>query len=190
MSSPSPPGPTSDPGSCAGPAPKTRLRALSSPRGSRIPGLSPGMRVAPNPRTLTGWFGASPRVLRVPLRAFLRFPVCPLSYSPSSAFLGLPFVRHSPVYSLWPLPGYGSPWFPPGPLPLGTSDGSAAAKRFCAHWSRPAGTKVTSSAATTSLGSRDPSPPGWIISKHLRGCAANITKARRFPSPRMNQLTG
>ena len=55
------------------------------------------MRVAPNPRTLTGWFGASPHGLRFPLRAFLRFPVCPPSSSPSSAFLGFPFVRRSPV---------------------------------------------------------------------------------------------
>jgi hypothetical protein len=45
----------------------------------------------------------------VPLRAFLRFPVCPPGPSPSSAFLWFPFVRRSPVCSLRPLPGFGSP---------------------------------------------------------------------------------
>ena len=44
----------------------------------RIPGLSPG------------WSGASPHVLRFPLRAFLRFPVCPPGSPPSSAFPGFP----------------------------------------------------------------------------------------------------
>ena len=35
------------------------------------------MGAAPNPRILTGWFGASSHGLRFPVRAFLRFPVCP-----------------------------------------------------------------------------------------------------------------
>ena len=67
------------------------------------------MRAAPDPRILTGWSGASPHVLRYPLRAFLRFPVCPPGSSPSSAVPRFPFVRRSPVRSLRPLPGSGSP---------------------------------------------------------------------------------
>src|SRR5208283_5935622 len=85
-----------------------------------LPGLSPYVRAAPNPRALTGRFGASSHVLRSPLQAFLRFPVvCPPVLSPSSASSGfpsagvlwfLPFGRHCPV----PFP-FG---FPPGSLPL------------------------------------------------------------------------
>ena len=76
------------------------------------------MRAAPNPRTLTGRSGASSHVLRFPPRAFLRFPGCPPGSSPSSAFLWFPFVRRSPVRSLRPLPGSGSPRFPSGfPFP-------------------------------------------------------------------------
>jgi len=67
------------------------------------------MRAAPDPRTVTGWSGASPHVLRFPLWAFLRFPVCPPGSSPSPAVLWFPFVRRSPVRSLRPLPGSGSP---------------------------------------------------------------------------------
>ena len=85
-----------------------------------LPGLSPYVRAAPNPRALTGRFGASPHVLRSPLQAFLRFPVvCPPVLPlrpPSSGFPSadvlwfLPFGRHCPV----PFP-FG---FPPGSLPL------------------------------------------------------------------------
>ena len=76
------------------------------------------MGAAPNPRALTGRSGASSHVLRFPLRAFLRFPGCPPGSSPSSAFLWFPFVRRSPVRSLRPLPGSGSPRFPSGfPFP-------------------------------------------------------------------------
>ena len=63
----------------------------------------------PKSPALTGWSGASPHVLRFPLRAFLRFPVCPPGSSPSPAVLWFPFVRRSPVRSLRPLPGSGSP---------------------------------------------------------------------------------
>jgi len=47
------------------------------------------MGAAPNPRILTGWFGASSHGLRFPVRAFLRFPVCPAGF--------LPFARLLPV---------------------------------------------------------------------------------------------
>ena len=115
------------------------------------------MRAAPDPRILTGWSGASPHVLRFPLRAFLRFPVCPPGCSPSSAVLWFPFVRRSPVRSLRPLPGSGSPSVSLRvPFPLSNLHLSAAARRFRRRWSRAAGTNVTSSAATTPLGSRDP----------------------------------
>ncbi len=76
------------------------------------------MGAAPNPRALTGRSGASSHGLRFPLRAFLRFPGCPPGSSPSSAVLWFPFVRRSPVRSLRPLPGSGSPRFPSGsPFP-------------------------------------------------------------------------
>ncbi len=53
----------------------------------------------------------------VPLRAFLRFPVCPPGSSPSPAFLWFPVVRRSPVRLLRPLPGFRFPFgFPPGSL--------------------------------------------------------------------------
>src|SRR6266704_4144355 len=115
------------------------------------------MRAAPNPRTLTGWSGASPHVLRFPVRAFLRFPVCPPGPSPSSAFLWFPSVRRSPVCFPSAVARFRFPFgVPPGPFPLSNLHGSAAAGRVRRRWSRAAGTKVTSSAATPSLGSRDP----------------------------------
>jgi hypothetical protein len=115
------------------------------------------MRAAPRPRTLTGWSGASSHVLRFPRRAFLRFPVCPPGSSPSSAVLWFPFVRRSPVRSLRPLPGSGSPSVSlQVPFPLSNLHLSAAARRFRRRWSRAAGTNVTSSAATTPLTPRDP----------------------------------
>jgi hypothetical protein len=88
----------------------------------------------------------------VPLRAFLRFPVCPPGPSPSPAFLWFPFVRRSPVWSLRPLPGSGSPSVSLRvPFPLSNLHVSAAVRRFRRRWSRAAGTKVTSPAATTPL---------------------------------------
>ncbi len=68
-----------------------------------LPGLSPYVRAAPNPRALTGRFGASSHVLRSPLQAFLRFPVvCPpvLPLRPPSS--GFPFGRRPLVPSLRP----------------------------------------------------------------------------------------
>jgi hypothetical protein len=92
------------------------------------------MRAAPDPRILTGWSGASPHVLRFPLRAFLRFP----------------FVRRSPVRSLRPSPGFRVPFgVPPVSLPLGNLHDSSAGGRFRRRWSRAARAKVTSPAATT-----------------------------------------
>ena len=89
------------------------------------------MRAAPDPRALTRVVWASPHVLRFPLRAFLRFPVCPPGSSPSSAFLWFPFVRRSPVRSLRPLPGSGSPSVSLRvPFPLSNLHLSAAARRF------------------------------------------------------------
>jgi len=113
------------------------------------------MRAAPNPRILTGRFGASPHVLGVPQRAFLRFPVCPPvppRRPPSAGFppagdlrLG-PFGRHCRFR------------FPVGSLrvavPLSTVQRSAATARFRGRWSRTAGTNVISAAATASPGPR------------------------------------
>jgi len=97
-------------------------------------------------------------------RAFLRFPVCPPGSSPSSAVLWFPFARRSPVRSLRPLPGSGSPSVSLRvPFPLSNLHLSAAARRFRRRWSRAAGTNVTSSAATT---------PRWALSVllcHLPG---------------------
>ncbi len=140
-----------------------RKPPVASPAGSSSspdPGAAlpvPEMRAAPNPRALTGRSGASSHVLRVSPRAFLRFPGCPPGSSPSSAFLWFPFVRRSPVRSLRPLPSSGSPSVSLRvPFPLDNLHVSAAAGRFRRRRSRAAGTKVTSSAATTSPGSRDP----------------------------------
>ena len=121
---------------------RQRCRKCMRPQ---IPGLSPG------------GLGPHHTVLRFPLRAFLRFPGCPPGSSPSSAFLWFPFVQRPPVRSLRPLPGSGSPSVSLRvPFPLSNLHVSAAAARFRRRWSRAAGTKVTSSAANTSPGSRDP----------------------------------
>ena len=104
----------------------------------RIPGLSPGRS------------GASPHVLRFPRRAFLRLPVCPPGSPPSSAIPWFPFVRRSPVRSLRPWPGSGSPSVPLRvPFPLGNLHANAAAQRFRRRWSPAAGTKVISPAAAS-----------------------------------------
>jgi hypothetical protein len=93
-------------------------------------------------------WGLTARPPGSPRRAFLRFPVCPPGSSPSPAFLWFPFVRRSPVRSLRPLPGSGSPSVSlRGPFPLSDLHGSAAARRFRRPWSRAAGAKVTSNAA-------------------------------------------
>ena len=126
-----------------------------------------------------------------PLRAFLRFPVCPPGPSPSSAFFWFPFVRRSPVCSLRPLLGFRFPFgFPLGSLPLSNLHVSAAVRRFRRRWSRAAGTKVTSPAATTSPGSRDP-PALQMGSGWARWDVATespVTSGReRRTSPRPNR---
>ena len=115
------------------------------------------MRAAPDPRALTGWSGASPHVLRFSPAGFP-----PVSRLPAGFF---PFVRR-PLVSLRPAFSGSFPsavarfrfpfGFPPGSLPLSNLHVSAAVRRFRRRWSRAAGTNVTSSAATTPLGSRDP----------------------------------
>ena len=126
-------------------------------RGTRRPPrtvpAAPQMRAAPNPRTLTGWSGASPSRPPVPLWALLRFPVCPPGSSPSSAVLWFPFVRRSPVRSLRPFARFRFRSVSLRvPYPLSNLHVSAAARRFRKRWSPAAGTKVTSSAATTVTG--------------------------------------
>ena len=92
----------------------------------------------------------------VPLRAFLRFPVCPPGSPPSPAVPGLPssgVLRFGP-FGRCPVPVLRR--FPSGFPSLSDLHVSAAAGRFRRRRSRAAGTKVTSPAATTSPGSRDP----------------------------------
>ena len=92
----------------------------------------------------------------VPLRAFLRFPVCPPGSPPSPAVPGLPssgVLRFGP-FGRCPVPVLRR--FPSGFPSLSNVHVSAAAGRFRRRRSRAAGTKVTSPAATTSPGSRDP----------------------------------
>ncbi len=86
---------------------------------------------APDPRTLTGWTGASPHVLRFPRRAFLRVSRLPAGFFP---FLRLPLVSLRQAFS-GSVPSavarFRFPFgFPPGSLPLSDLHGSAAAWRF------------------------------------------------------------
>ena len=92
----------------------------------------------------------------VPLRAFLRFPVCPrvLPLRPLSS--GFPSSGVLRFVSFGRCPGSGSLRFPSWFPSASNAYASAAARRFRRRWSRAAGTKVTSSAATTSPGSRGP----------------------------------
>ncbi len=139
----------------------------------QIPGLSPG---GLGPHLTSSGF---------PLRAFLRFPVCPPGSSPSPAFLWLPFVRRSPVRSLRPLPGSGSPSVSLRvPFPLSNLHLSAAARRFRRRWSRAAGTNVTSSAATT---------PRWALSVllcHLPGLPRTAAGSSSRGTPGMASIAG
>ncbi len=105
------------------------------------------MGAAPNPRILTGWFGASshglrfppagfPPVSRLPARALPLRPPC--SGFPSPGVLRFrPFGRCCPVR------------FPSVslrvPFPLSNLHVSAAARRICGRESRAGATKVTSS---------------------------------------------
>ena len=143
------------------------------------------MRAAPNPRTLTGWFGASPHVLRFPPAGFP-----PVSRLPAGSlpFVRLPLVSLRPAFSgLFPsaVARFRFPFgFPPGSLPLSNLHVSAAVRRFRRRWSRAAGTKVTSPAATTSPGSRDPPAlqmgSGWEARvQGPRAVAANLYQGSR-----------
>ena len=120
------------------PGPSQRHRRCVRPQ---IPGLSPG-GLGP------------PHVLRFPCGLSSGYPFARQVLPPSPAFLWFPFVRRSPVWSLRPLPGSRSRLRVP--FPLSNVHASAAAGRVSRRWSRVAGTKVTSPAATTPLGSRDP----------------------------------
>jgi hypothetical protein len=125
----------------------------------------------------------------VPLRAFLRFPVCPPGSPPSPAVPGFPssgVLRFGP-FGRCPVPVLRR--FPAGFPSLSSLHVSAAAGRFRRRRSRAAGTKVTSPAATTSPGSRDP-PALQMGSGRARWDAAAespVTSGReRRTSPRPN----
>jgi hypothetical protein len=108
------------------------------------------MRVAPDPRILTGWSGASPHVLRFPPAGFPPVSRLPAGFSPFARLPRFPFVRRSPVRPLRPLPRFRFPFgVPPVSLPLSNLHGSAAEGRFRRRWSRAARAKVTSPATTT-----------------------------------------
>jgi len=113
----------------------------------------------------------------VPVRAFLRFPVCPPGF--------VPLVRR-PVASLGPASSgsvpsavavrIGSPSVPLRvPFPLSNLHGSAAARRFCRRWSRAAGTKVTGSR-------RDPWPGSCRI-RPQRRCSPERIGSRGAAEP-------
>ena len=102
----------------------------------------------------------------VPLRAFLRFPVCPPGSPPSPAVPGFPssgVLRFGP-FGRCPVRVLRR--FPPGFPSLSNLHVSAAAGRFRRLRSRAAGTKVTSPAATTSPGSRDRPHCRWAAAGH------------------------
>ena len=115
----------------------------------QIPGFSPGglgphLTSSGSPRGLSSGFPFARRVL--PLR-----PPFPVSLRP--AFSG----SFPSAVARFRFP-FG---VPPGSLPLSNLHVSAAAGRFHGRWSREAGTKVTSPAAATSPGSRDPLACRW-----------------------------
>jgi hypothetical protein len=130
-----------------------------------------------------------------------RPPVSPAGFPPVSRLPAgsLPFVRLllvslRPAFSgLFPSAVARVPVplrFPPGSLPLSNLHVSAAVRRFRRRWSRAAGTKVTSPAATTSPGSRDP-PALQMGSGWARWDVATespVTSGReRRTSPRPNR---
>jgi hypothetical protein len=91
----------------------------SSRRPARTLPAAPSMRAAPNPRTFTGWSGASPHVLRFPCGLSSGFPFArwalPLR-PPSPGFPSSGVLRFVPFGRC---PGSGSPvGFPPGSLSL------------------------------------------------------------------------
>ena len=111
----------------------------------QIPGLSPG-GLGPH-LTSSGSPAGFPPVSRLPAGLF--------------PFARRPLVSHRPAFSgSFPSAVAQVPVPPPVslrvPFPLSNLHVSAAARRFCRRGSLAAGTKVTTSAATTSPGSRDP----------------------------------
>ena len=129
----------------AHPAAARRYAVRSGDAGTRP--AAPAHGCGPNPRILTGWFGASshglrfppagfPPVSRLPARALPLRPPC--SGFPSPGVLRFrPFGRCCPVR------------FPSVslrvPFPLSNLHVSAAARRICGRGSRAGATKVTSS---------------------------------------------
>jgi len=162
----------------------------------RLAGTLPAasqMRAAPDPRARTGWSGASPHVLRFPCGLSSGFPFArralPLR-PPSPGFPSSGVLRFGP-FGRCPVPVLRR--FPAGFPSLGHLHVSAAAGRFRRRRSRAAGTKVTSPAATTSPGSRDP-PALQMGSGRARWDAAAespVTSGReRSTSPRPNRQGG
>jgi len=143
----------------------------------------------------------SPDSHRVVWGLITRPPVSPAGFPPVSRlpagffpFVRLPLASLRPTFSgcsLRPLPGSGSPSVSLRvPFPWGKLHVSAAAGRFRRRRSRAAGTKVTSSAATTSPGSRDPPAlqmgSGWARWDLATG--SPVTSGRRaHDSPRPNR---
>jgi hypothetical protein len=125
---------------CAGradlPGPCQRHRRCVRPQ---IPGLSPG-GLGPH-LTSSGSPAGFPPVSRLPAGSLPFVRLLLVSLRP--AFSGL--VPSAVARFRFPF------GFPPGSLPLSNLHVSAAAGRFRRRWSRAAGTKVTSPAATTPL---------------------------------------
>ena len=131
-----------------------------------------------------------------------RPPVSPAGFSPVSRLPAgfLPFVR-LPLVSLRPAFSGSFPSavarfrFPSVslrvPVPLGNLHVSAAAGRFRRRRSQAAGTKVTSSAATTSPGSRDPPAFRWAAAGH-DGIPADyaLGQARFVSGPMTRRISG
>ena len=94
------------------------------------------MRAAPNPRLSPGGLGPHLTSSGFPCGLSSGFPFARRVLPPSPAVLWFPFVRRSPVRSLRPLPGSGSPSVSLRvPFPLSNLHRSAAARRFPRRWS-------------------------------------------------------
>jgi hypothetical protein len=106
-------------GLVAGPAALTRRETGRAPCAVRadLPdsAAAPEMRAAPNPRAFTRvvW-GLTSRPPGSPGGLSSGFPFARRGSSPSPAFGWFPFVRRSPVCTLRPSPGSGSPSVPSG----------------------------------------------------------------------------
>ena len=147
----------------------------------QIPGLSPG-GLGPH-LTSSGSPAGFPPVSRMPAGffPFVRLPLVSLRPAFSGSFPSAVARFRFPSVSLR------------FPFPLGNLHVSAAAGRYRRRRSQAAGTKVTSSAATTSPGSRDP-PALQMGSGWPRWDAATespvMSGAERRTSPRLNRAGG